>query len=108
MNGSDFNKLYPNTQFYKFMNDDLIHHDFQYTLGLNIDTQPFVPNSRCSGGLYFCDKSQTSLHWTEYGYKLAYIRIPDDALVCIEHGKYKKSKYKTFKMFRMIFWLRYI
>lgn len=45
-----FNKLYKETKFYKFLNDDLTHHNFQYKIGLNIDIKPFNPTYLCSNG----------------------------------------------------------
>lgn len=91
--GSAFNKFYKDTKFYKFLNDDLIHNDFEYKLGLNIDTLPFNPHGECdAGGLYFCEESKCHLYWKRYGTKVAIVKIPDDARVHIETNKFKADK----------------
>jgi len=92
--GKEFNDFYKGTRFYKFLNDDLIHYDFKYELGLNIDTKQFNPTGTCKGGgLYFCEESKCHLYWDDYGeVKLAIIGIPDDALVYIEERKFKADR----------------
>ena len=39
--------------FYKILREDLTHHGFSYQPGLNVETKPFEPCTRCFGGLYF-------------------------------------------------------
>ena len=91
--GADFNKHHKGTIFYKFLNDDLVHHNFKYTLGLNTDIIKFNTDTRCSaGGLYFCEESKCHLYWRNYGKKLALVKIPNDAVVCIENNKFKSNK----------------
>ena len=34
LSGVNFNRLYSDTKFYKFLNDDLIHNKFTYAVGL--------------------------------------------------------------------------
>jgi flagellar biosynthesis/type III secretory pathway chaperone len=93
LSGADFNNIYKDTKFYKFLKNDLKHYDFQYELGLNIDTKPFNPNNTCSeGGLYFCEESKCHMYWMSYGNKLAFIEIPNDARVYIENDKFKADK----------------
>ena len=93
LSGADFNNIYKDTKFYKFLNNNLKHYDFQYTLGLNIDTILFNPNSTCSeGGLYFCEESKCHMFWRQYGTKLALIEIDDDARVYVEKDKFKANK----------------
>ena len=93
LSGAEFNEIYKDKKFYKFLNDDLIHYNFQYGLGLNIDMRPFTPTNRCSkGGLYFCDESNSLCHWKSYGKKLAFIEIPDNARVYVEYFNFKADK----------------
>jgi len=51
VSGEDFNALYGDIGFYKFLNNDLTHHGFTYKLGLNIDTKQFMPYDTCSDGM---------------------------------------------------------
>ena len=91
--GIDFNKMHKNIKFYKFLNNDLTHYDFEYKVGLNIDTAQFNPKRECSGGgLYFCEESKCHFYFDQYGTKLALIEIPDDAKVYIEENKFKADK----------------
>jgi len=93
ISGSDFNTI-NTSKFYKFLNDDLIHYGFQYKLGLNIDTKKFNPNGECTkGGLYFCEESKCHMFCKYYGGKMGIVSIPDDALVYIEHNKFKADKF---------------
>ena len=93
LSGTEFNKIYKDTKFYKFLKDDLIHYDFQYQLGLNIDTKPFKPIGRCSeGGLYFCEESKCYAYCNSYGQKIALIEIPNDARIYIENNKFKSDQ----------------
>ena len=41
--------------YFKILVEDLTHHGFTYTTGLNIDIKPFSPIPRCNGGLFFAD-----------------------------------------------------
>jgi len=74
------------------MNNDLQHHEFSYNIGLNIDTQSFVPNEYDKKGLYFCEESYCYLYWTKYGEKIAIIEIPDDSRVYVDPNKFKADK----------------
>lgn len=52
-------EVYPNTKFFRLTNKEELHNGFQYKTGLNEDTEPFNPTSRCSrGGLYFYAEHQ--------------------------------------------------
>jgi len=92
--GLQFNEIYKRTKFYKFLNYDLKHYDFQYKVGLNIDTVQFNPTSECSaGGLYFCEESKCHVFWNDYDEKLSRVTIPDDARVYVEKYKFKADKF---------------
>lgn len=93
LSGKDFNKTFEHTKFYKFLNDDMIHNNFKYVFGLNVDTASFNPEGKCEkGGLYFCEESQCCRFWKSYGSLLALVKIPDDAQVYIEKNKFKADK----------------
>jgi len=100
--GSEFKQKY-GTEFYKMMNYDLRHYDFQYTEGLNVDTVEFDPTGSCkAGGLYF-SKCGSSLRWcrTMEAFKIALVEIPDDANVYVEpaqHANQFPEKYKANKI----------
>jgi hypothetical protein len=68
-------------KYYKILTDNLIHKNFKYELGLNIDHEPFKPYGSCNGGgLYFTNK--TNLHkFLEYGVFIGDIKIPKDARI---------------------------
>ena len=92
LTGKEFNDQYKR-RFLKVMYDDHIHYDFEYKLGLNIDTKPFNPFGECSeGGLYFCDKTTLHLFWQNYDTTIAIVTIPDDARVYVERNKFKSDK----------------
>ena len=90
--GIEFNKIYKDIKLYKFMNDNLIQHNFKYELGLNIDNIQFNPNRFTKGGLNFCDEQSCHLYFDWYGKTLALIEIPDDARIFVEEGKFKADK----------------
>ncbi len=47
----------PKLRFFKLTTHNELHHGFQYTTGLNIDSLQFNPTGECSsGGLYFLMK----------------------------------------------------
>lgn len=93
LTGSKFNSIVGCNDFYKFMNDDLIHNKFQYKLGLNVDNVPFNPSGDClNGGLSFCDESTCHIFWRSFGKKLAIVKIPNDAHVWIEFDSIKADK----------------
>ena len=92
MPGHKFNKLYSGTKFYKFLNDDLVHHGFKFELGLNVDHIPFNPDKCTAGGLYFCEESKCYSYFSGYGKKLGRVSIPNDARVFVEENKFKADK----------------
>jgi len=112
VSGEDFNILYGDTKFYKFLNNDLAHYDYVYNLGLNINIEYFRPCGTCiGGGLYFCDESNCHTFWKNYGTKLAFVSIPQNARVYIEHNKFKADRIiiddiKDFDDVSDEFWIR--
>ena len=79
---------------YKILNEKWKHHDFQYKLGLNVDTQTFNPSgSYQPGGLYYTTAEFIPL-FLEYRTQIAEISIPADAQVYAdpEGNKWKADK----------------
>jgi hypothetical protein len=63
------------------------HHDFQYKVGRNVDTNQFAPYPMCTpNGLYFTDSNHI-LKYLEH--HIREVSILDDAFVFGKNGKYK-------------------
>jgi hypothetical protein len=89
LSGTDFNKQYPNTNFYKVLNKHCNHNNFQYKHGLNKDIIKFNPTGQCNpGGLYFTETSKL-IEWIDFGIYICKITIPYEARVYIEENKFK-------------------
>ncbi len=89
-------------QYYKILNDEMKHHEFQYKLGLNIDTSDF-DDKECGKGLHFCKKEDVGL-WLSYGSKLAFITIPETAKVCHFKNKSKANSIFIEKVINLKDW----
>ncbi len=94
MSEFDYKKVY-----YKFMNPDENHIGFQYTDGLNIDTNPFNPSRKhCSGGGLYFTEYECLVQFTEFMIPCGYLRevtIPENEPVIKEFSdiiKYKSNK----------------
>ena len=91
--GDEFNRIYENTKFFKFINNNFKHHELEYKLGLNVDIHPFNSSKGYSGGgICFWEESKCNLFWQDYGTLLATIKIPNDARVCVKENKFKTDK----------------
>ena len=87
-----FNKLIGEKKIYKVLDNNLCHNNFQYKIGLNIDTNIFNPIGECqSSGLYFCEEAFLFEN-INYGEKIATVEILDDARVYVENNKFKADK----------------
>jgi hypothetical protein len=92
LTGSEFKKNFTGP-FYKFLNNNFIHNNFTYKIGLNIDIEEFNPTGVCQkGGLYFCDMNNCNRYYVSYGNYLAQIDIPDNAKVYMEEFKFKADR----------------
>lgn len=76
--------------YFKVLSKDLIHHGYQYKLGLNIDTNTFDA-TKCQNGLHFCEAKDIP-HWRNYGSKLAFVSLPSDAAVIHYNTKSKADR----------------
>src|SRR5271156_4589482 len=80
------------SKYVKILAENLIHHNFQYKEGLNIDTIPFNPSGECEpGGLYYCEREKAYLY-ANFGPFIADVEIPDDARIYAEPDRYKADK----------------
>lgn len=92
ISGKEINEASKNAIFYKILDDDLIHYDFEYKQGLNTDVHYFNPEGTCKqGGLYFTDEHNIP-NYINYGDKIARVFIPDDARCYFEGKKLKCDK----------------
>ena len=98
LTGKEFTNHYnkSDTKFYKILKEDLIHNNYQFVNGINIDPIPFNPDGECSkGGFYFTEYNKIAC-WLEYTDDLTYIadvKIPDNAQVYVEENKFKADKF---------------
>ena len=83
------------------LDEKLSNYDFDYQLGLNIDTKYFddCPNR----GIYFYESKNVPL-WLNYGSNLAFISIPEDAEVVHFNDKSKTSKVVIEKIINVKDW----
>ena len=89
--GKEFKEIYGDDTF-KVMRSDMIHNNFKYKFGENIDHIPFNPTRSCNkGGLYFTNKLNIT-DYTNYGEMIVKVIVPDDAHVYVEDDKAKASK----------------
>jgi hypothetical protein len=100
LSGIEFKKKH-GTVFYKFISKNMIHHNFEYKLGLNVDIIPFDPNSCCRpGGLYFTTLKYI-IDYYEHGSILAEIGIIDDSLIYIDDlQQFKANKFNITKLMK--------
>jgi hypothetical protein len=93
LTGEQFNKQYKGSEFYKLLNDNLIHNNYKYENGLNIDKN-FNNLTKCSDGFYFTNKDNIP-NWIFYSENLKYlckIIVPNDAIICAEDDNFKTDK----------------
>ena len=82
-------------EFRKCLNNELIHWNFQYKIGLNEDTILFNPSGSCkSGGLYFTTIENVN-KFLDYGLNIAVIQLCTDAEFYIDPTgmKFKTNKF---------------
>lgn len=91
--GYDFNKeiIKAGLSLFKFTNKSLNHHGYQFDIGYNEDIHLFNNTKEC--GFHFCDERYLG-RWINYSdcSGFHFIVIPNDALVYIEHGRYRADK----------------
>jgi hypothetical protein len=85
LSGKEFNEIFKDRIFCKFLHDDLKHFGFQYKeKSLNVDVKKFCDSNRFDNyGLFFFDFIFFRRFINYYGKKIAFVTIPDDAKVNI-------------------------
>src|SRR5579872_7034607 len=98
LSGDIFNSLFQDVNFIKLTNESENHNGYQFTDGINIDTNIFLPAGSCKcGGIYFI-KEQDAHIWLNYDHTIGSMRymrkviIPYDARVYVENNKFKADK----------------
>ena len=89
----EFTQINPN-QLIKVLTESMIHYNFQYKEGLNVDTVPFNPTGTCQpGGLYYTQLKYLA-NFIEYGVLIADVELPYDASIYVdpEGIKWKADK----------------
>lgn len=90
LTGKQFNEIIGKMPIVKFMNDGDLHRGFQYQNGDNLDILPFHGSDECcAGGLYATTLLDCMNHYHCYGNYARRVRIKPDALVYVEHKKFK-------------------
>jgi len=90
--GKLFNKLTGHKILIKFFTENDISRNFLYKTGLNKDFNIFTPHGSCKkGGLYFTQLKYFN-EFMDFGPKIAFVTIPDDARVYCEDNKWKANK----------------
>ena len=75
--GTDFNVLFRDTKFMKYVGDN--YNNFKYYEGRNTDTQIFKPYGSCNGGgLYLTTDKFIHEYSGNYGPTLVYVTIPNE------------------------------
>jgi len=70
-------KQYTATSLVKMLNKEMLHHGFQYQVGLNVDIHPFDHTRDCAaGGLYFCELRHVK-NWDSMGELMADVEVPE-------------------------------
>jgi hypothetical protein len=113
ISGKEFNEIFKDRIFCKFLNNNLRNRHFQYVeKSLNINTDKFLPSGKClGGGLYFFDFIYFEEYSYDYGNRISIVTIPNDARVYIEEKKIKADKiylsetYKVDNIFNYLEWL---
>ena len=76
----------------KILTNNLIHHEFQYVHGINVDIKKFIPK-KAFNGLHFIEVNNIGL-WLNYMSNLKYIAIVeilDDSIVYVGENKFKAN-----------------
>jgi hypothetical protein len=91
--GLELKKKLGTPTFFKFLREDLTHHNFEYKLGENIDFIPFNPSGECeNGGLYFTTLDHI-FEFMNFGDQIGVITLYSDSQVYTEKNKYKTDKF---------------
>jgi len=91
--GTEFNALYPSTNFYKFTNATNKHYNMTYVDGENVDINTFNESSNGhKTGLYFFEECNWYYHYKSKYTHIRRVTIPDDAIVVIRDTSFRANK----------------
>ena len=89
--GKDFKQNNPKYFACKFIGSNF--NNFKYELGINKNTEKFIPYGKCEGGgLYFTDILDI-FHFSSHGNEIATIELFDNEDIYIEDGKCKTNEF---------------
>ncbi len=99
LTGRQFNEFtaFHSHKWVRLTNEKECHNGFQYKTGLNVDTNPFDPDTDCGDGLFFC-LQEDCFRWAGDG-KMQHIRpvtIPDSEteLVVVDFQLHKAKAHQ--------------
>ena len=79
-------------KYYKILNEEECHNEFQYQTGLNVDTNEFDPSPECGGGMFYA--SRDILAFLDYGCWLREVTIPDGVDI-VKVNDWGSQKFKS-------------
>lgn len=79
-------------KYYRLLSGNMVHHDFQWKEGLNVDTNEFTYDEICGGGLFFCERKDIHYWISHTTFLIADVTLPDDARVVHFINKSKADK----------------
>jgi len=94
LTGEEFNELFKDIKFYKFIHSDGKNYDHLYVPGLNTDKKIFNPHCTCcEGGLYFAIIRDLRMHFDNHTH-LRMVTVPNKPNVWtkIEQNKFKSTE----------------
>ena len=87
-----YGKELKNKKLFKITNKTEIHHNFQYSTGVNTDVLPFnddIKDDCCKGGLYF-SKAEDIFRWINSDSScIREVTISDDEVIVRQQNKYR-------------------
>ena len=95
-----FNKYFSKFKVYKLLNSTMIHHGFQFKLGLNIDNKEFKSNIQCDHGFHSWFNPHDWAAYVQSGFdtdadQLCYVSevtFPSYIKIRIEQNKFKSGE----------------
>jgi hypothetical protein len=96
LSGVEFNEVFNGVSLYKIIKNSMIHNNFKFSKGLNIDNNEFqVNNSSAPGGFFFTLGDYVNVKTLSNFYNpmsVWNIEIPDDSIVVIYNNRMKTNK----------------
>ena len=80
------------TKYFKILNQEEKHHDYQYQTGLNINSEPFNPSGDCEAGGFYITTIEHVVCFLGYGCSIAEVELPENTKIYKNPGTPKKWK----------------